>query len=49
MKYRIEVQLNEDGAQNVVLYYEKLSDGFAIVKGLLDQGYVLKITGECDE
>lgn len=49
MKYRIEVVINEDSAENVVLYFLNLSDGFGVARELLRQGYVLKITAEVDE
>lgn len=49
MRYRIEVVVNEDSAENVVLYYVNLSDSFSAARELLRQGYVLKITAEVDE
>ena len=51
MKYRIEIVINEDSAQNVVLYYGEEDEGtmFVVVKQLAKQGYVLKIMAEIED
>lgn len=49
MKYRIEVKLNDDSANNVVLWYDKLSDAVFIIAELAKQGYVVEIVGEVED
>lgn len=49
MRYRIEVKLNDDSANNVVLWYDKLSDAVFIIGELTRQGYVIEIEAEVDE
>ena len=49
MRYRIEIVVNTDGAENVVLYFVNFSDCNGVARELLGQGYVLKITAEVDE
>lgn len=49
MKYRLEVVVNDDSAENVVLYFVNFSDCNGVARELLRQGYVLKITAEVDE
>lgn len=51
MRYRIEIAINEDSAQNVVLYYDKEDEAtmFVIIKQLTKQGYILKIMAEIDD
>jgi hypothetical protein len=51
MKYRIEVVVNDDSAENVVLYFNEKQDATFcfIIRQLTKQGYVLKITAEVDE
>lgn len=51
MRYRIEVVVNTDGAENVVLSYGEKQEATLcfIIQQLAKQGYVLKITAEMDE
>lgn len=49
MRYRIEVRLNENIADNVVLWYDKLSGAVFIISELAKQGYVVEIVGEVED
>ena len=51
MRYRIEIVVNTDGAENVVLYFGDKQDATMcfIIQQLTKQGYILKITAEVEE